>query len=318
MATLRFFAPFRLDGGIGHKTRKKIAPHILTKSGVGCMLMLWAWWTLLAERNMDIRDIRTFRGSQRRGSPCVHVIFRKGFTLVEMLVVIAIISILASLLMPSLQNALSAARGIECANRQRQLFLATSQYTSDYRGLGPTRKYNTDASVPLNLRNRSWQHLVWEYAYPNTAAPINYHPYAAKSLYGTVFNCPVSVSGIGDHLMYGRTFALNCYLRKPDGGIVYQSQNVASPILGRLKTPSKTLLAGEVHYYYIYWYWAGSIDNRLNYTNNIVPNHHNYTTNALFADGHVQRLSDDDWPHDSDGSYSNPFFGNIIFWTGKY
>ena len=57
---------------------------------------------------------------------------RKAFTLVELLVTVAIIAVLASLLLPALSKAKTLAKDIQCRNRLKQTALASQMYVLDH------------------------------------------------------------------------------------------------------------------------------------------------------------------------------------------
>ncbi len=74
---------------------------------------------------------------------------RKGFTLVELLVVVSIIALLIAFLLPGLKNARFAARLTLCASNLKQLTVGSTAYAADNNG------YYAEDNLPL-MRKQSY------------------------------------------------------------------------------------------------------------------------------------------------------------------
>ena len=79
------------------------------------------------------------------------------FTLLELLMVIAVIIILASLLLPALRNARNLSKAVGCLNNIHQTHVGTALYASDFNGYAPFYKpWYTTASLAVISGNPNW------------------------------------------------------------------------------------------------------------------------------------------------------------------
>ena len=129
----------------------------------------------------------------------------RAFTLIELLVVIGIIGVLVGLLMPAVQAAREAARRTDCANRIRQLALATHMH-HDVVGYFPPARYEArpdgDDGDNCGIGNPTWLARVmpfieqvelgtrWDFR-----RPWHEHDELVRTTVPDIFLCPSRRSG---------------------------------------------------------------------------------------------------------------------------
>jgi len=89
---------------------------------------------------------------------------RRGFTMVELLVVIAIIALLAALLLPVIAAATASARRANCSNMEKQYFIGLRVYLNSFEEFLPLAFLQTNGDNSRLGKTAYWRFLIHEFA----------------------------------------------------------------------------------------------------------------------------------------------------------
>lgn len=144
--------------------------------------------------SVELIAIMLFAGNIRKDTQSGYV-GRNAFTLVELLIVIALIAVLAAMLLPALNRAKEKAQGMQCVSNVRQLAFGWFLYSDDFNG---RLAYNLGGKAggkdPAMKTNANWvnNNLTWELDSDNTntatLTEAGLGSYVSKNAH--IYRCP--------------------------------------------------------------------------------------------------------------------------------
>jgi prepilin-type N-terminal cleavage/methylation domain-containing protein/prepilin-type processing-associated H-X9-DG protein len=190
-----------------------------------------------------------------------------GFTLVELLVVIAVIAILAALLLPALAGAKESARRARCASNLKQIVLAANIYADENDGHFPAQPDDGVAVSAAGGDGRNYYDLLM----PQANNP-------------DVWLCPSADKGPGRLLGYHMN------------GLIITTNGLRDTAIAE---PSQTLLIAETGYRRLYDQAYLRPDHAASYLYDRPQRNHSGGSNAGFVDGHVAWYHNSRWDSNS-------------------
>src|SRR5207247_2568860 len=145
-----------------------------------------------------------------------------GFTLVELLVVIGILTVLVALLLPAFASARRQARAVVCLSNVRQLGMMFHTYVADNKGKPPTHMGVgvLQFFIPRNDRVTDSPPIAFcpeatEFWRPENHGEFDFYPGSAHYAWGAWFGRPpLQVAPWWG--LRGSSYGINCWVFAPD------------------------------------------------------------------------------------------------------